>query len=106
MKSESSEQGESSEQVTTSGIPRGGPIYLPNMVGHVSTVDEFQSSFLNLLEDLDAHLSLESPSSSQQYDVSYVFIAASMGSSSSSSFAPFKPGIHEKVCNWEFWMQN
>ncbi|WZZ10432.1 hypothetical protein YC2023_096353 [Brassica napus] len=61
MESESSE-----EEIATSGIPRGGPIYLPNMVGQVSSVPEFQSSFLTLLHDFETHLS----SSSHQHDLS------------------------------------
>ncbi|XP_010460656.1 PREDICTED: snRNA-activating protein complex subunit-like [Camelina sativa] len=70
MESESeSENNERSEhRATTSLVPRGGPIYLPNMVGNISTVPEFRSSFLNLLEDLDTHLSPSS--SSQRFDVS------------------------------------
>lgn len=67
MESESSE-----EEIATSGIPRGGPIYLPNMVGQVSTVPEFQSSYLSLLHDLETQLasSSSSSSSSHQYDLS------------------------------------
>ncbi|XP_009109703.1 snRNA-activating protein complex subunit [Brassica rapa] len=61
MESERSE-----EEIATSGIPRGGPIYLPNMVGQVSSVPEFQSSFLTLLHDFETHLS----SSSHQHDLS------------------------------------
>ncbi|KAG2318881.1 hypothetical protein Bca52824_012094 [Brassica carinata] len=64
MESERSE-----EEIGTSGIPRGGPIYLPNMVGQVSTVPEFQSSYLSLLHDLETHLA-SSSSSSHQYDLS------------------------------------
>ncbi|CAH8355510.1 unnamed protein product [Eruca vesicaria subsp. sativa] len=60
------ERESSEEEIATSGIPRGGPIYLPNMVGQVSTVPEFQSSYLTLLHDLETHL----PSSSHQYDLS------------------------------------
>jgi snRNA-activating protein complex subunit 3 len=73
--SENSE-GESREhKTTTSVVPRGGPIYLPNMVGNISTTPEFKSSFLNVLQDLETHLSLDSTSSSsQQFDVSYVFL--------------------------------
>ncbi|KAL9307592.1 putative snRNA-activating protein complex, subunit 3 [Arabidopsis thaliana] len=69
--SENSE-GESREhKTTTSVVPRGGPIYLPNMVGNISTTPEFKSSFLNVLQDLETHLSLDSTSSSsQQFDVS------------------------------------
>lgn len=59
------ERERSEEEIgTSSGIPRGGPIYLPNMVGQVSTVPEFQSSYLTLLNDLDTHLA------SHQYDLS------------------------------------
>ncbi|CAN6816900.1 hypothetical protein Bca4012_006811 [Brassica carinata] len=65
MESESSE-----EEIATSGIPRGGPIYLPNMVGQVSTVPEFQSSYLSLLHDLETQLASSSSSSSHQYDLS------------------------------------
>ncbi|CAN8290982.1 unnamed protein product [Cochlearia groenlandica] len=62
---------ESSEQISASGIPRGGPIYLPNMVGNLSTIPDFQSSYIDLLQDLESRLSRESPSCShQQYDVS------------------------------------
>lgn len=75
MESDSESEGESSEhKTTTSVVPRGGPIYLPNMVGNISTVPEFKSSFLNVLQDLETHLSLESTSSSHQFDVSYVFL--------------------------------
>ncbi|KAL1208441.1 snRNA-activating protein complex subunit [Cardamine amara subsp. amara] len=70
MESDSGNESESNEHSATSVVPRGGPIYLPNMVGQLSTVPEFQSSFLSLLQDLDTHLSLESTSSSQQFDVS------------------------------------
>ncbi|XP_020868883.1 snRNA-activating protein complex subunit isoform X2 [Arabidopsis lyrata subsp. lyrata] len=69
--SDSESEGESSEhKTTTSVVPRGGPIYLPNMVGNISTVPEFKSSFLNVLQDLETHLSLEFTSSSHQFDVS------------------------------------
>jgi snRNA-activating protein complex subunit 3 len=41
------------------------------MVGNISTTPEFKSSFLNVLQDLETHLSLDSTSSSsQQFDVS------------------------------------
>ncbi|XP_006307426.2 snRNA-activating protein complex subunit isoform X1 [Capsella rubella] len=71
MESDSESENERNEQCpTTSLVPRGGPIYLPNMVGNIYTIPEFRSSFLSLFQDLDTHLSLESPSSSQQYDVS------------------------------------
>ncbi|VVA92902.1 unnamed protein product [Arabis nemorensis] len=58
-------ENEMSEGSDTSGVPRGGPVYLPNMVAPFSTVPEFQSSFLNLLQDLETHLSPSSYSSLQ-----------------------------------------
>ncbi|KAF8046992.1 hypothetical protein N665_3269s0001, partial [Sinapis alba] len=64
------ERESSEEEIATSGIPRGGPIYLPNMVGQLSSVSEFQSSYLTLLHDLDTHLASSSSSSSHQYDLS------------------------------------
>ncbi|CAH8383508.1 unnamed protein product [Eruca vesicaria subsp. sativa] len=63
------ERESSEEEIAASRIPRGGPIYLPNMVRQVSTVPEFQSSCLSLLPDLETQLA--SPSSSHQYDISF-----------------------------------
>ncbi|KAL9326063.1 hypothetical protein ACSQ67_006708 [Phaseolus vulgaris] len=38
-------------------IPRGGPIYVPNMVGPSTRVSHFQTSLLSELQDLEAELS-------------------------------------------------
>lgn len=98
MESDSGSESESSERNGTSLIPRGGPIYLPNMVGNLSTVPEFQSSFLSLLQDLDTHLSLESTSSSQQFDISYVFTHQLALSFISGNLVSWKQYIN--ICNW------
>ncbi|XP_019056939.1 PREDICTED: snRNA-activating protein complex subunit-like isoform X2 [Tarenaya hassleriana] len=54
------------ESEETSGVPRGGPIYLPNMVGPLSTVPEFHNSLHLLMQDLETYLSANSSSYTQQ----------------------------------------
>ncbi|GAV70589.1 zf-SNAP50_C domain-containing protein [Cephalotus follicularis] len=41
-------------------IPRGGPIYLPHLVGPLTRVPDFQSSLLTQLQSLEAELCLDS----------------------------------------------
>ncbi|KAK9265495.1 hypothetical protein L1049_001733 [Liquidambar formosana] len=41
-------------------IPRGGPIYLPNLVGPLTRVADFKASLRQHLQDLEAEICLDS----------------------------------------------
>ncbi|XP_031397078.1 snRNA-activating protein complex subunit isoform X2 [Punica granatum] len=59
MPMESSSPPEAQEESTLfcSSIPRGGPIFVPNLVGPLTRVPYFESSLLHLLQDLEAEIS-------------------------------------------------
>ncbi|XP_022733383.1 snRNA-activating protein complex subunit isoform X2 [Durio zibethinus] len=44
------------EEEANCSIPNGGPIYIPNLISHLTSVPEFQNSLLQQLHELDVEL--------------------------------------------------
>ncbi|XP_062146664.1 snRNA-activating protein complex subunit-like isoform X2 [Alnus glutinosa] len=58
------------EDVENLSIPRGGPIYVPNLVGPLSSVPHFKASLLHQLQNLEAELCCSNPSQQCDEDIS------------------------------------
>ncbi|KAK0597377.1 hypothetical protein LWI29_024664 [Acer saccharum] len=56
-----------SEQIE---IPRGGPIYIPNMASHLTKVPEFETCLVRLLQELEAELCCDSSQLCEDDDLS------------------------------------
>ncbi|GLT64392.1 hypothetical protein SLA2020_368900 [Shorea laevis] len=58
------------EDVGNLSIPRGGPIYVPNLVGPLSSVPQFEASLLHQLQTLEAELCCSHPSQQCNEEIS------------------------------------
>ncbi|KAK3218723.1 hypothetical protein Dsin_012693 [Dipteronia sinensis] len=56
-----------SEQIE---IPRGGPIYIPNMASHLTKVPDFETCLVRLLQELEAELCCDSSQLCEDDDLS------------------------------------
>ncbi|KAE7998102.1 hypothetical protein FH972_002678 [Carpinus fangiana] len=58
------------EDVGNLSIPKGGPIYVPNLVGPLSSVPKFEASLLHQLQNLEAEIRCSDPSQQCDEDIS------------------------------------
>ncbi|XWS22758.1 hypothetical protein CRYUN_Cryun29cG0063800 [Craigia yunnanensis] len=55
------------EEESNCSIPKGGPIYIPNLISPLTSVPEFQNSLLQQLQELEAEL--DSPQLTESEDI-------------------------------------